>query len=73
MIMPHRHKTSQPLVSHSGIIKSKKRYTGNTHEPKRETKQTEADICLNCTRKSCSGSKRCLLKRKEEQNNVNQD
>ena len=73
MIITYRHKTSQQLVSQSGIIKSKKRYTGNTHEPKRETKQTEADICLNCTRKSCSGSKRCMLKRKGEQNNVNPD
>ena len=73
MIMPHRHKTHQQLVSQSGIIQSKKRYSGNMREPKRETKQTEADICLNCTRKSCSGSKRCLLKRKGEQNNVNPD
>lgn len=66
MIMPHRHKTSQPLVSHSGIIQSKKLYSGNMHEPKRETKQTEADICLNCTRDKCCGTRKCFESMKFE-------
>ena len=60
MIITYRHKTSQQLVSQSGIIQSKKRYSGNTHEPKRETKQTEADICLNCTREKCCGTRKCF-------------
>lgn len=68
MIITYRHKTSQQLVSQSGIIQSKKRYAGNTHEPKRETKQTEADICLNCTREKCCGTIKCFERMKGEAN-----
>ena len=68
MIITYRHKTSQQLVSQSGIIQSKKRYSGNMHEPTRETKQTEADICLNCTREKCCGTRKCFERMKEEAN-----
>lgn len=68
MIYPQRHKGSQPRVSHSGIIQSKKRYSGNMHEPKHTTKQTEADICLNCTRDKCCGTRKCFERMKGEAN-----
>lgn len=70
-MIPLMHKPCQPRVSTTSII-TKKAY--REEQPERFLrKDTEEDIsiCLNCTRKSCSGSKRCLLKRKGEQNNVN--
>lgn len=65
MIIPQRHKGSQPRVSYSGIIQSKKRYSGNQNEPKHETKQSEADVCLNCTREKCYGTRKCFERTKK--------
>lgn len=69
MIIPQRHKGSQPRISHSGIIQFKKRYSGTMHEPKHETKQAEADICLNCTREKCCGTRKCFERMKNEREN----
>ena len=68
-----KHKPCQPRVTTTSII-TKKAYREEQPERflRKDTKE-DISICLNCTRKSCSGSKRCLLKRKGEQNNVNQD
>lgn len=68
MILLQRHKGSQPRVSHAGIIQSKKRYSGNIHEPKHTTKRTEADICLNCTRAKCCGTRKCFERMKGDAN-----
>lgn len=68
MILLQRHKGSQSRVSHAGIIQSKKRYSGNIHEPKHTTKQTEADICLNCTRAKCCGTRKCFERMKGDPN-----
>ena len=66
MTLLHQHNPFQQFLSHSGIIQSKKRYSGNMHEPKHETKQTEADICLNCTREKCCGTIKCFERMKFE-------
>ena len=68
MILPQRHKGSQPRISRSGIIQTKKRYSGTMHEPKHTTKQAEADICLNCTREKCCGTRKCFERMKGEAN-----
>lgn len=68
MIIPQRHKGSQPRISRSGIIQTKKRYSGTMHEPKHTTKQAEADICLNCTREKCCGTRKCFERMKGEAN-----
>lgn len=72
-MIPLMHKPCQPRVSTASII-AKKGYS-EEHPERFLRKDTKDDIaiCLNCTKKSCNGSKRCLLKRKGEQNNVNPD
>ena len=40
--------------------------TKENKKGKRKEKEIEAEICLNCTKKKCSGTKECFERMKKE-------
>lgn len=40
--------------------------TADTEDTTRRSKYADADVCLNCTRKKCSGWHKCFERHKKE-------
>ena len=72
-MIPPMHKPWQPRVTTASITTNKAYREEQPERFLRKDTKEDISICLNCTKKYCSGSKRCLLKHKGEQNNVNPD
>lgn len=73
MIKLLMHKSCQPHVSSAQIIRAKGYKEEHPERFSRKDTKEDIDVCLQCNRETCSGSKRCLLKHKGGLNNVNQN
>lgn len=61
---------TQPRVTSPSIVRARS-YTESRAEPiiHREEK-SDIDVCLRCTKKECSGTKKCYMKQKVEKDNA---